>query len=350
MQTLYTYDTNDRLLQQGGEVFTYDNNGNTLSKTIDGFQSTYSYDARNLLSGAQINDSGAVTNTGYQYDVDGIRIQKTEDSTTIDYLIDPNHDNAQVIRETDNGSLINIDYLYGDDLIQQSQASANERYYLYDGLGSTRLLSDSTGSITDTYDYEAFGSVLNQSGATQNNYQFTGEQYDSTLDQYYLRARYYDPNSARFTQMDTWMGNNADPLSLHKYFYVGSDPINHIDPSGHFFGLGGIAAALDIRSTISGFQIDASSSLLDVALNPGSSEAGFAQSSKIALGLAALGGAGGSLVKLLYKKWKNAPDLKFTPVNPGPLSINAAKTFRSATYTQKVVKKPVILYRATLIN
>ncbi|MCP4841740.1 MAG: RHS repeat-associated core domain-containing protein, partial [Halieaceae bacterium] len=252
VQTLYTYDDNDRLLQQGGEVFTYDNNGNTLSKTIDGFQSTYGYDAKNLVSSALINNGGVVTNAGYQYDVDGIRIQKTEDSNTVDYLIDPNHDNAQVIRETDSTSLINIDYLYGDDLIRQSQSATGDRYYLYDGLGSTRLLSDGTGAVTDTYDYEAFGSVLNQTGATENSYRFTGEQYDSALDNYYLRARFYDPNSVRFTQMDSWRGKSCEPTSQNKYIYAHSNPTSFIDPSGHnVFSLSNVVTAVGVAGILS---------------------------------------------------------------------------------------------------
>ncbi len=214
-------------------MFTYDANGNTLTKTIDGFVSTYTYGAKNHMAGGLLNDAGVITSTTYRYDVDGIRIGKTEGVDTTDYLIDPNRDYAQVVRETD-GAGVSIDYLYGDDLIQQSQAASNERYYLYDGLGSTRLLTDGVGAITDTYDYEAFGSVLNQTGVTENDYRFTGEQYDGALDNYYLRARYYDQNTARFTQMDTWMGNIGDPLSLHKYIYTESDPINNIDPSGNF--------------------------------------------------------------------------------------------------------------------
>jgi len=40
--------------------------------------------------------------------------------------------------------------------------------------------------------------------------------------------------------MDTWMGRNHDPITLHKYLYAGVDPVNFIDPSGNSF----IASAL----------------------------------------------------------------------------------------------------------
>jgi RHS repeat-associated protein len=153
-----------------------------------------------------------------------------------------------VVKET-NATTGNItDYLYGDDLIKQSRA-ANDSYYLYDGLGSTRALTDSAGTITDSYNYESFGSLLNQVGTTENNYLFTGEQYDNNLDNYYLRARYYDQSIGRFTQQDTWMGQNQDPITLHKYLYANTDPVNNIDPTGNFT-MSSVMTAVNIVSTL----------------------------------------------------------------------------------------------------
>ncbi len=293
VQTLYTYDDNDRLLQQGGEVFTYDANGNTLTKTIDGFVSTYTYDAKNHMAGGLLNDAGAITSSTYRYDVDGIRIGKTEGVDTTDYLIDPNRDYAQVVRETD-GAGVSIDYLYGDDLIQQSQAASNERYYLYDGLGSTRFLTDGVGAITDAYDYEAFGSVLNQTGVTENDYRFTGEQYDQGLDQYYLRARYYDQGVGRFTQMDTFIGDNQDPVTLHKYLYANVDPINNIDPSGKF-SIGSVMSALNTAATLANIATT-TFDLLQVA-------SGQKEASGLEIGFSVLASfGGGKLFSLLGKK------------------------------------------------
>jgi RHS repeat-associated protein len=105
---------------------------------------------------------------------------------------------------------------------------------LYDALGSVKALSDSTGAVTDTYNYSAFGKDLSHTGTTANAYKFAGEQFDSALDNYYLRARYYNQSVGRFTQMDTWNGNSQDPITLHKYLYANVDPVNRIDPSGMF--------------------------------------------------------------------------------------------------------------------
>ena len=118
-----------------------------------------------------------------------------------------------------------------------------------DGLGSTRALTDETGAVTDTYDYTVYGEMAFQAGATLNSYLYAGEQYDEGLEQYYLRARYYDQSIGRFTQMDTFEGWGASPITLNKYTYGNADPANHTDPSGNF-SLGGQMAALSVSSVL----------------------------------------------------------------------------------------------------
>jgi RHS repeat-associated protein len=61
---------------------------------------------------------------------------------------------------------------------------------------------------------------------------YRGEQYDSDLGLYYLRARYYNPSTGRFLSRDPEDGNEFDPKTLHKYLYAGGDPVNGIDPRG----------------------------------------------------------------------------------------------------------------------
>jgi RHS repeat-associated protein len=128
-------------------------------------------------------------------------------------------------------------YTYGLDLISQTRLEGGTPetwYYGYDGHGSVRYLADESGAVTDTYTYDAFGIQIAQSGsATPNNYRYTGEQWDQDLGMYYLRARYYQPQTGRFWTMDTFEGNSQDPLSLHKYLYAADNPVNNTDPSGN---------------------------------------------------------------------------------------------------------------------
>ena len=71
-----------------------------------------------------------------------------------------------MIAETDNiGSRLKT-YLYGDDLISQTDSTNTTNTFHYDGLGSTRSLSDDSGEQSDTYDYLAFGELQNQTGTT----------------------------------------------------------------------------------------------------------------------------------------------------------------------------------------
>ncbi len=186
----------------------------------------------------------------YQYAPNGLRTQKASGGVTIDYLLDSQSDYGDVIAEYANGTKAKT-YTIGDDLISQTQGQATF-YYGYDGLGSTRMLFADTGAVTDSYDYTAFGEIHGETGTTDNTFLFTGEQYDSNVGQYYLRARYYNQTIGRFTQMDTYQGSMSDPASLHKYLYTGNNPVNMVDPSGHFgVSLGGVSISLSIGSTLS---------------------------------------------------------------------------------------------------
>ncbi|TBW58858.1 tandem-95 repeat protein [Marinobacter halodurans] len=239
VHTAYTYDANDRLTRQGGVSYSYDANGNTLTETEDSQVTRYRYDGRNKL----VETTRPGYTASYGYNADGIRTRKTENGATIQFVVDSNRDYAQVLAEVSNGTT-DVSYTYGDDLLAQER-SGGTAYYLYDGHGSTRALADESSTVTDTYHYDAFGVELASTGDTENDYRYTGEQRDAGLEQYYLRARYYDQGVGRFTQMDTWMGRNVDPVTLHKYMYAGGNPINNIDPSGNSF------MSLGIRLSIS---------------------------------------------------------------------------------------------------
>ncbi|MGF2736979.1 Ig-like domain-containing protein, partial [Marinobacter sp. DUT-1] len=244
VHTAYSYDHNDRLTQQGGVSYSYDANGNTLTETEEGQVTRYHYDARNKL--IEVEKPGLTAR--YGYNADGIRTRKTENGITTHYVVDSNRDYAQVLAEVTNGTP-KVNYTYGDDLVSQTRAGIPS-YYLYDGHGSTRALANASGSLTDSYDYDAFGVLLNSSGNTENAYQYTGEQLDSSLGQYYLRARYYDQGAGRFTQRDTWMGHNRDPVTLHKYLYANADPVTYTDPTGNF-SIGGMMSSVGTMANLS---------------------------------------------------------------------------------------------------
>jgi len=181
----------------------------------------------------------------YAYDGDGNRVSKTDSSGTIKYINDIALPLVQVLQETDSAGNLLASYIYGNDLICQTRAGISS-YYLYDGLGSTRQLTDSSGAITDSYIYEGFGNCVYSSGTTVNPYLFTGEQQNLTTGLVYLRARYYDPSIGRFISRDPILSPRVkpegqfwftlllanQPQRLHPYLYCMNNPINYIDPSG----------------------------------------------------------------------------------------------------------------------
>ena len=251
--TTYVYDNNDRLTSEtatgtapSATSYSYDNNGNTLSHTADGIKTTYAYDSRNRLISL---NAGQVT---YRYDANGIRMSETAAGLTTNYLVDPSRDYAQVIEESlDLSTEAEVRYSYGDDLIAQHQRTSptatESRTFHYDGLGSTRLLTDLTGAITDSYAFTAFGELEGSTGITQNDYLYTGEQYDPNLGFYYLRARYYNPTIGRFPAMDTWRGRVSVAITLNKYLYANASPTDFVDPSG-LKSLPEVGVALNIQA------------------------------------------------------------------------------------------------------
>ena len=79
--------------------------------------------------------------------------------------------------------------------------------------------------ITDIYVYDAYGNLLKQTGTTENDYLYTGEQYNALTGLYYLRARYMNPETGTFTSMDMYAGTLDNPVSLHKYLYANANPV-----------------------------------------------------------------------------------------------------------------------------
>src|SRR5262249_35007624 len=146
--------------------------------------------------------SSATGGIAISYDGDGNRVQETAGGTTTQYLVDDLNPTGypQVVEEISGGS-VQRTYTYGHALISQNRWTCSAwvpSVYGDDGLGSVRFLSDAAGTKTDTYDYDAFGSLIASSTPTPNNYRFTGEQLDSSLGLYYLRARYYNQGVGRF--------------------------------------------------------------------------------------------------------------------------------------------------------
>jgi len=100
-------------------------------------------------------------------------------------------------------------------------------YYHQDQLGSIRALTNGSGSVANTYSYDAYGNTTSSTGTVYNPFGYAGEYTDSESGFVYLRARYYDPATQQFLSVDPWVRKTGQA-----YGYSGADPVNFVDPLG----------------------------------------------------------------------------------------------------------------------
>jgi RHS repeat-associated protein len=212
-------------------TFDFDDNGNQLT---NGNGVTYTYNALNQLTRVQ----GTSLDVSYVYDGDGLRVQKTSNGITTNYLWDRNNLTGypQVSEELQNGSVVRR-YVYGPKgplyMVQLVGSTWVTSYFGEDATGSVRFLMNDSGTVTDSWTWDAYGNLLGRTGTTNCALGFDGEYQDADTGLIYLRARWYDPSTGRFLQMDSYEGDNENPDTLNKFTFVGNDPLNSFDPTGH---------------------------------------------------------------------------------------------------------------------
>ena len=232
----YLYDECNRLLQitDGADTvknYTYDNSGNMLS---DG-EMSYLYDGFGRLEQVTKADGSFQKN---HYDAEGLRAEMEENGQLVKFLY--NEDREAAAEEESDGNVIR--YIRGLGLISSDSEKAKTYYhYVSDEQGSiTHVINgeekesgelpqeDVQSRVLNHYEYDAFGNTIRCEEQVHNRFRYTGEQYDPLTGQYYLRARYYNPVIARFTQEDTYYGDG-----LNLYTYCQNNPVLYHDPTGH---------------------------------------------------------------------------------------------------------------------
>ncbi|WP_370785611.1 RHS repeat-associated core domain-containing protein [Ruminococcus callidus] len=214
-------------------AYSYDANGNQITKTAEGKTETNTYDGLNQLIGFTDGE----TTASYKYNADGLRTSKTVDGKTINHIWDGS---KQIIVDMDDSDWYSAEvYVRGTNLLakfskQSGNVKTDYQYYTQNAHGDVVNLTDSTGAITKSYKYDAFGVEQNIDDADTNAFRYCGEYFDAETGTIYLRARYYNPTIGRFISRDSYAGEINDPLSLNFYTYCENNPIYGIDPNGHF--------------------------------------------------------------------------------------------------------------------
>ncbi len=207
--------------------FGYDANGNMTSQT--GKLSDISYDHRNLPT-RFTTESGPELIAGYN--AEGQRILKESSSGAWQFYVKDGPQTLGVIKGDGQGETSTHFNLTGNTTFGRWVPGGTRRYYLKDVLGSTRVVVDDQGNVTETRDFYPFGLTMPQrsySAGTETLEKFTGKERDESIGLDYFGARYYDPALARW--------HSVDPLaskypSLSPYNYVTNNPINAFDPDG----------------------------------------------------------------------------------------------------------------------
>jgi RHS repeat-associated protein len=144
--------------------------------------------------------------------------------------------------------------LFGNRQISRQQGGAKS-YLHIDASLNVRQLTDATGTISDSYSYDAFGNILTEAGTSNNPYRFAGERMGQVEGLTYLRARYYEPESGLFISRDPFAGVPEVPVTLHRYTYGFQNPVTYSDPSGEL-SLASVVTAVTIIGLVVGIGVN----------------------------------------------------------------------------------------------
>ena len=251
----YSYDSNNRLT---GSVkknkttsdyvdYSYDKNGNQTKvekysvnndntfrlKILSGMYQNgtstekFTYNGLNQLVNYE-NTNGSYNNkvglsAQYKYMANGYRVSKTVNDLETRYLWDKDN----IVANMTGNNVISHKYYRGVNLI----CNDSDIYYMHDAHGNMIEMYDGNSGYPDSwYMYNAFG--------TQNYFYDTDDvragqpwgycdqYYDWETQNYYMRARHYNPASGRFI--------TEDPIKdgSNWYSYCGGNPIKFFDFSG----------------------------------------------------------------------------------------------------------------------
>jgi len=247
----YSYDNRDRLTGENGTIYSWNVNGNLVGKTGE---ATYEWDFEDRLVKVTKGDGTVVENT---YDVDGVLVRTAVNGVGTDLLVDTSGGLSHVVAEVDSSGAVAVLYVQAGDMLLEEVRGGVAKMYEADGLGSIRGLLDVSGSKTDSYAYEAFGSTVSTTGNDPNPYRFAGERLVDSVGFYQNRARWLDTRTGRFVSVDRSKGMEGRPITQIPYGYAEASPLSKLDPSGNDADISSLMGAMvvsGILSTMAGCQ------------------------------------------------------------------------------------------------
>jgi YD repeat-containing protein len=252
-----TYAAPERLASAGTAAFTYDGEGNLITRTMAGAAAStvYHWNADHGLLRIDYPTGGFST---YKYDPLGRRIESNDNGTITrfawdafnvhaDYDANNNLIAAYTLTPTSAGSAASA----SPAMVLEATRGGAVSFYLHDGINSTVATSDVSGAVTARYRYDTFGRPGPGNGP-EARYSYAAAQYDAASGLYFMRDRYYDPSTGRFLSEDPvaaryynlplerWTHYDPSfdvtrPSTLNRYAYAANDPVDFADPGGDSF-------------------------------------------------------------------------------------------------------------------
>ena len=209
------------MLKQKKHLYTDNKQESILREETESGTCRYFYNSKNQQIRIERTDGQIQEN---RYDAEGLRHEMRENEKLFRFV----YQNRELLYEEGGDKETASCHLgAGIEAVRRGQRTY---YYHPDEQLSTALITDETGTIKNQYRYDAFGAGLEISEELPNRIRYTGQQYDRVTEQYYLRARYYNPILGRFLQEDVCQGDG-----LNLYAYCRNNPVVYWDPSGLSF-------------------------------------------------------------------------------------------------------------------
>lgn len=219
----------------GPYSYSYDNNGNQtgITSTLGDYSSSTTFNVDNRMASAVTTFGSTTINSTFVYDGEGGRVKKIVGTTTTRYI------SKLYECETTGATTSCSRFIWANDIRIATVAVTNGtvHYWHGDHLGSSSVITDSTGAKVQALTYQPHGGVnTNQSFTTPAvdvPYKYTGKEFDYSTDFYFYESRYYDPWFGRFISPDSTIPYPMNPQSLNRYSYVLNNPIIYVDVDGN---------------------------------------------------------------------------------------------------------------------
>ena len=148
-------------------------------------------------------------------------------TTTTNYY----YDNRRLVKEVCGNTTISYFYDNNNQLYGYKENNT-VCFYIRDVLGNIIGILSKSGVLVSKFDYDAFGNIINQTGTVISNFRYKGYYYDSDLELYYLKTRFYNPVLLRFITPDSIEYlDSSSIIGLNLYAYCWSQPIMYSDPN-----------------------------------------------------------------------------------------------------------------------